>query len=126
MANDVDNFLAGLDHPLKETISALREVILGADEGIAEHIKWNAPSFCHGGEDRVTMNLRAKDHVKLIFHRGSKKRADEESFSFTDPSGFMVWASGDRAVVELRDLQDVKEKERALAELVRAWMSATV
>jgi len=42
---NVETFLAALEHPFKPDILALRQVILGADPSIAESIKWNAPSF---------------------------------------------------------------------------------
>ena len=44
-ADDVAAFLAALVHPRKAEILALRKVLLDADAGIAEGIKWNAPSF---------------------------------------------------------------------------------
>jgi len=57
---NVEAFLASLDHPFKPEILALRQVILGADPSIAEGIKWNAPSF-RTSEYFATMHLRAKD-----------------------------------------------------------------
>jgi hypothetical protein len=33
--------------------------------------KWNAPSFRHAGEDRVTFRLQPGDKLQLIFHRGA-------------------------------------------------------
>jgi hypothetical protein len=63
----VDAFLASLEHPRKQEILALRQIILGADPGIAEGIKWNAPSFLTS-EYFATMHLRAKDGVQVIMH----------------------------------------------------------
>ncbi len=37
--------MAGLEHPLKAEIEALRDIILRAHPGITELIKWNAPSL---------------------------------------------------------------------------------
>jgi hypothetical protein len=39
---DVAQFIAEVDHPLKDGVETLRTVILGADPGITEHVKWNA------------------------------------------------------------------------------------
>jgi hypothetical protein len=119
---EVDQFMAALDHPQKETIGYLRAVVLGSDPGIAEHVKWKAPSFLHGGEDRVTFQLRAKKGVQLIFHRGAKVKDDQAVFKFTDDSGLLDWISSDRATVIFQDLDDVKAKEEAFVVLVRSWV----
>ena len=44
-SQQVDRFLEGLDHPLKEQIEQLRLAILDSNDQITEHIKWKAPSF---------------------------------------------------------------------------------
>lgn len=41
----VDEFLENLSHPLKAEVEAVRSIIMGANKGIAEEVKWNAPSF---------------------------------------------------------------------------------
>ena len=84
--DEADRFLRDLDYPLKEEIVAVRDIILGADKEITEHIKWNAPSFCYQGQDRVTFKLHPQDGIHLIFHRGAKVR-DAEDFNFEDSSG---------------------------------------
>lgn len=43
--NAVDEFMAGLEQPLKAEIETVRAIILDADKRITERIKWNAPSF---------------------------------------------------------------------------------
>ena len=65
----VEAFLAALDHPFKQEVLALRQIILGADPGIAEGIKWNAPSF-RTSEWFATFQLRARDCVQVILHLG--------------------------------------------------------
>ncbi|WP_234978377.1 DUF1801 domain-containing protein [Bacillus tuaregi] len=56
----VTEFMDELQHPLKEEISMVRQIILSTDQKITEHIKWNAPSFCYDGEDRITLTLMVK------------------------------------------------------------------
>ena len=51
---DVAEYLAGLQHSRTADIERIRTAILGADAGIWETIKWNAPNFIFAGEDRVT------------------------------------------------------------------------
>ena len=80
MANQsqaVDQFMHALEPPLKVEIETLRASILNANENITEHVKWNAPSFCYHGVDRMTFNLRAQDRLQLIFHRGAKDKRRE-------------------------------------------------
>jgi hypothetical protein len=121
---EVDQYLHQLEHPLKAEIEQVRAIILGADDGITEHIKWNAPSFCYQGQDRVTFNLRPQDRIQLIFHRGAKAKKDTD-FVFEDPSGMLKWASTDRAVLILKDMEEVVTIKSALEKLVSQWMKST-
>lgn len=41
----VADYIDKLDHPLKEVVIALQEVILSTDPQIGEQIKWNSPAF---------------------------------------------------------------------------------
>ena len=118
----VDQFLSRLDHPMKTEIEQVRRIILSANEEITEHIKWNAPSFCYKGEDRVTFNLHAKDGIQLIFHRGAKSKESAELKS-SNPSNLLKWITTDRAKVELKDMADVEANRSELARLVNTWIS---
>lgn len=122
----VDTFLDNLDHPLKPGILALRKTILALDSDITEQIKWNAPSFCIGGDDRITFRFppKGKAEVQLIFHRGAKSK-DTTAFQFTDPSGLVQWAASDRGVVTLTSPEDIAGKTKKLASLAKAWFEAT-
>ena len=68
----VDEFIATTVHLLKDVMQSTREIILSADKQITEHIKWNAPSFCTNGDDRITFNLYKAEYLLLVFHRGAK------------------------------------------------------
>ncbi|GAB0108097.1 hypothetical protein JMUB6875_71020 [Nocardia sp. JMUB6875] len=123
---NVDQYLADLSHPRKAEIEELRKALLGASPGITEQVKWNAPSFCVNGDDRITMQLQPKDVVNLIFHLGAKKRdADAGPFEFDDPSGLIRWLAPGRGIVEFRDQDDLTEKLPAVVELADRWMKAT-
>jgi hypothetical protein len=121
----VDRLMKALDHPMKPELQRLRDLVLGADPEITEQVKWNGPSFCWKGDDRVTANVRGKDAVMLVFHRGVKA-APTDDFSFDDPTGLMQWAAKDRAVVTLKSMAEIDRHAQALAELVRRWMDETV
>ena len=113
-----------LQHPLKKEIEAIRQILL-ANPKLTEHVKWNAPSYCHNGDDRITFNFHAKDHIKLIFHRGAKVKGVKD-FAFKDSSGMLEWPAKDRAVAKFRNLEEVEEKKEALVLLVNQWIEATV
>ncbi|MDQ4028042.1 MAG: DUF1801 domain-containing protein [Actinomycetota bacterium] len=119
-----DRFLRSLDLPLKEEIVEVRDIILGADKEITEHITWNAASFCYQGQDRVTFKPHPQDRIHLIFHRGAKVRYADD-FNFGDGSGLMRTLVRDRAMVSLSDVSDVDAQKGALRKLVREWMKAT-
>jgi hypothetical protein len=124
MSSDVDRFLADLEHPLKAGVEQLRAAILASDDAITEHVKWNAPSFCHDGVDRVTFRLQPGNRLQLVLHRGAKVRDDAAAFRFDDDSGLLDWVAPDRAVVTFRDLDDVATRRSAVADLIRRWVAA--
>jgi hypothetical protein len=121
----VDAFLDDLHHSRKAEIQELRAAILKSSPGITERVKWNAPSFCVNGDDRITFRLQPGDRVELVFHRGAKKRSDADSFTFSDPSGLIQWATPDRGTVAFADHDDVRAKLPALVELADRWVQAT-
>lgn len=124
---EVSAFLDRLNHPYKQEILEVRNIILNADEQITEHIKWNAPSYCYTGEDRITFNLHGKNNFRLIFHCGPKM---EEPTSvkgrlIEDNNGILKWASDERAIAEFTDMNDVQAKSSALSETVKKWLEAS-
>ncbi|MFO0647814.1 MAG: DUF1801 domain-containing protein [Polyangiales bacterium] len=120
---DVDAFLTTLTHARIAEVRAVRAAIRAAVPTLTERVKWNAPSFCAAGDDRITFRLQPGDRVELIFHRGAKKRADD--FRFDDATGLVKWAAPDRGQVVFRDAADVAEKTPAVQSLARAWIAAT-
>ena len=120
-AEDVEAFVASLDHPCKREILALRQIILGADPRIAEGIKWNAPSF-RTSEYFATFHLRAKGGVQVILHLGAKKRDGSTSVAIDDPGSLLEWLASDRASVKFRDLADVSARRAAFEGIVRQWI----
>jgi len=120
----VDGFMAALDHPLKTGIEQLRAAILASNDGITEHVKWNAPSFRYADVDRVTFRLQPGDRLQLVLHRGAKVRDDAADFRFDDDSGLLDWVAPDRAVVTFRDLDDVTARQAAVVDVVNRWVVA--
>ena len=120
----VDAYLENLEHRHKPAIQTLRRLINDAVPGLTERIKWNAPSFGPGEDDRITMRLHPGDRLQLILHRGAKAAADD-LFRFEDPDKLIAWAAPDRGVVTFTDADDLKAKSVALTEILRRWVACT-
>ncbi|MET0862726.1 MAG: DUF1801 domain-containing protein [Nakamurella sp.] len=120
----VDEYLAALDHPLKAAVVEVRTAILESNPDISEHIKWNAPSFRYGGEDRVTFRLQPGNRFQLIFHRGAKVRADTQEFVFQDDTGLLSWVTADRGVVDLTQVEPANNRLDDVVALVNRWVLA--
>lgn len=118
---DVTAFLAALEHPFKAEILELRRIILAAAPGVAEEIKWNAPSFRTTG-DFATFQLRAAGGVQVILHFGAKKR-DMSGLEIADPSNLLEWLGPDRATIKFRDSADIAAKRDDFNNLLRQWIA---
>lgn len=66
-ADIVEEYMSKFKHPLKGEIEEVRTIIKQSNKGVAERIKWNAPSYYYI-EDMVTFNHRDEKRVHLIFH----------------------------------------------------------
>ncbi len=108
----VEEYLAGLEHPRIRDIEALRAAILDAEPSAVESVKWNAPNFAMGGQDRVTFRLQPAGRFQVVLHRGAAVK-DSSGFTFEDPDNLVTWASADRGVI------DVPEGLASSAELAR-------
>jgi hypothetical protein len=123
----VDAFIHALREPHKTIVQRLREIILGVDDRIHEHIKWNHPSFFYAGPMRpfdpkeykrhmIVFNLHSKDGgVLLVFWRGGALR---------DTSGFLIgdYADG-RRLARFHTLADVKAGAAPLRKVIAKWLS---
>jgi hypothetical protein len=78
----------------------------------------------YAGEDRVTFRLHPENRVQLVFHRGVKVKDDAADFAFDDDTELLQWVANDRAVVALRDAEDVEAKRAALVKVVNRWVVA--
>lgn len=120
----VEAWLADQAPDIRAAIDRLRALVSGSGEGVTEHIKWNAPSFCIDGDDRITLGLAPRGGVRAILHRGVKAR-DAAGFSFADDTGLIQWAAPDRGVVAFADEAAVSAHADAFAGLCRRWLEAT-
>jgi hypothetical protein len=115
-------FLRELDHPLKREIEAVRQIILGVSPEIHEGIKWNGPSF-RTADYFATVNLRARDRVQVILHKGAKvKDNSTRQVRIADPGGLIKWLATDRCMVTLGAGQEIEANGAALESIVREWI----
>ncbi len=119
---EVADFFANLDHPLKGEMEKVREIILNCGKAITEHVKWKAPSFCHNGDDRLTFNV-LNDRILLIFHRGARvKDSSGRGRLIDDTTGLLEWHSDDRASLKITEDQGLDYHK--LKKLVSLWLEA--
>jgi len=120
----VEAWLAGQPPGIRGAVERLRAMVLDAAGGVTEHIKWNGPSFCIDGDDRITIGLAPKGGVRAILHRGVKVK-DATGFVFADDSGLIRWAAPDRGVITFADEAAVAAHVPAFADICRRWLEAT-
>jgi hypothetical protein len=111
---DVNIYMEKLDHPLKDGVQVIRQVIKGVRENIKEEIKWNAPSYRY--RDYIaTFNLRDKSRIHLVFHnpRTPLVASDLLEGNYTDG----------RRMAYFYDMTDIEAKkvelERVVQEIIR-------
>ncbi len=102
----VEEFLEDLSEDKRLQVDTLRDIILGTESQLEEHIKWNAPSYVLDGEDRITFNLMNKQGVvKLVFHMGATRKEDKKGAPIMqDDSGLIEWSSDIRGTVTVTSI----------------------
>jgi len=113
-----------LEPELGNIVEVIRQIILSTDKEIGERIKWNNPSFYYTGEMKpfdpkeykreiIAFNL-FKGRIMLVFPSGAKVK---------DGSGLLEGDYKDgRRITVFKDLKDVKVKEKALRDVIKAWL----
>ena len=104
-------------------IDRLRAIVGAAGPDLTETIKWNAPSFADGDQDRITLGLERQGGVRLVLHRGAAVQ-DAAGFVFDDADGVAKWPTPDRGVARFGDLTALEAKAAPLENLVRRWITA--
>lgn len=121
----VAEFLDELDEDTLDQVNELRGIIFEAEPSLIENIKWNAPNYVYGDEDRITFNLRNKEgKVKLILHMGATKKEDKQAEPMLkDTEHLGETASNLRTIITFDSLQDILAKEDGLKDILRRWLS---
>jgi hypothetical protein len=123
MTGAVDACLDGLSADDRAGVDRLRAVVRAAAPGLIETIKWNAPSFADGDQDRVTLGIERKGGWRMVLHRGAAVK-DAAGFAFDDAAKVARWPSPDRGVATFADIAAIDMKAAAIEDLVRRWIEA--
>jgi len=121
----VEAYIQNMQHPLKNVVEALRQIILNTGPEIGEEVKWNAPAFFYTGEMKpfnpkeykrylIVFNLFKQDCIRLVFPRGAK---------VNDTSGLLEgdYADG-RRLAHFYSLEDVEAKKTVMQQVIRTWL----
>jgi len=106
----VDRWLEGRPPPLADALRLAREIILGADDRVAESIKWGTPTFAYRGD--IASFTPARDRVGLMFHRGAQI------------PGHHPRLEGESRLVRTMRFSgpdDVEAGRRDIEQVIRAW-----
>lgn len=121
----VADYIAALQHPLKEVVLALRSIMLTVDPTVAEQIKWNSLSYYYTGDmlpfdpkeykrDIVVFNLHKQDSVLLVFPTGAK---------VNDTTGLLQGKFPDgRKTASFSSIEEVNKQSANLQAVVTQWI----
>ena len=108
----VEEYLQNKAHPLEAEIRRVREIILAADDRMAEDIKWSSPTFIYKG-NMASFFMNAKKMVSLMFHKGAL---------IEDPMSLLDGDGKEARVARFSDLDDIEKKKAALESVVKSWI----
>ena len=126
MNMEVTKFLDNLNHPLREEIEYLRKLILSTDIGLTEGIKWNGPSYSINNEDRITIKINPPKLIQVIFHRGAKVKEQLRERLLGDEYSLLSWRENDRAIATFKNIEEIRQNQEILKEIVVKWIEATI
>ena len=121
----VDEFLAAQTGDVRAQVELLSEIIRGSSDDLAEHIKWNSPSYVFDGEDRITLNARGSGPVRVVLHQGATTPEDKGAAPEFDgdPTGLLTWHSNIRASLSVSSVDEITTHRDAIDRILRAWLA---
>ncbi|MCG2784604.1 MAG: DUF1801 domain-containing protein [Anaerolineae bacterium] len=118
--------MSQFDDDRKPLVAALLAAIVEACPGLSETIKWNAPTFCDNGKDRMTIMLHKKERVGLVLHTGARPKEDKNApHLYADESGLLDWNSNIRATISFFALDEFLSKREQFKKVVKRWLVET-
>lgn len=121
----VSDFLEQQNHPFRDEIELLRNIILSVDNKLTENIKWNGPNYSYENEDRITMRVQPPvAQVQLIFHRGAKKQEPSKDKLIANISKLLNWKENDRAIITYKSMKDIEDSKSELSYIIKDWINS--
>ena len=108
---EVEKWLKSFDHPLKDAIYRLRDIVLRSDRRVEECIKWKSPTFTYNG-NIASINPNTKKKVSLMFHRGAE---------IPGKHPHLVGGGGVVKYMYFEDRTDVDSQRSAIESVFRSW-----
>ena len=122
---EVSDFLEQQNHPFRDEIELLRNIILSVDSKLTENIKWNGPNYSFENEDRITMRIQPPVvQVQLIFHRGAKKQEQPKDKLIASTSKLLNWKENDRAIITYKSMKDIEGSRSELSDIIKDWINS--
>lgn len=121
----VDEFLNRIEADKRQQVEFLRNLILSTEPRLKEHIKWNAPSYVLGGEDRITFNVMNKQElVKLVLHMGATRKENKKGTPIMqDNTGLIEWSSDIRGMITFHSFEDINLKVVSAKKIIKNWLA---
>jgi hypothetical protein len=110
-STEVDAWFENFEHPLKDAMLLVRDIILKADDRMTEVVKWSTPTFVFKG-NLASLQPRSKRFVSLMFHHGATVPGDHP---------FLEGDAAQVRVMRLADIVEVGARRKALEAVVRSW-----
>ena len=106
----VEDWMDQLNHPLKQGIELIRNIIKKSDKRICERIKWNAPSYYHK-EDIITFGPRKENKILLVFHHPHIVKVKSKILEGDYKNRRLVWFSnGDEIKIHQKELARIMKE----------------
>lgn len=128
-ANNVDEHISRLNHPLQDVVQALRKIITGSDEQVGEHIKWNSPAYYYKGpmgafkpktyqKDLAVLHLHKPNQILMVFPTGS---------NIADSTGTLEGNYEDgRRMITIRNYEELEAKSHQIQSIIKNWLSQAI
>lgn len=110
-----EEFMKACQHPFKQEIETLRNIIKQANKKISERVKWNAPSYFYI-KDMAAFNLHQQKFVQLIFIF---------PYGLIPENDLLKGNWKDRREARFYDMNDIKAKKAVLEKTVKEWVTLT-
>lgn len=108
---EVDLWFKEYEHPIKDVMLFMRDIILASNKKIEECIKWKSPTFMYKG-NVASFNPRTKKHVSLMFHTGASIPG---KFPSLEGSGNVA------RYMKVHDMEHAKKIKKELTSVFKAW-----